>query len=85
MKMGGKERKGKERKTWERKEKADCSSDIGPAMAMNLLFFISFSKLTLSLMVVNAPAPLLLLAVTIALLAPTRATSEAEIRWFNFW
>ena len=82
--MGG-NWEGKERRTWERKEKADCSSEIGPAMAMNLLFFISFSKLTLSLIVVNAPALLLLLAVTIALFAPTRPTSEAEIRWFNFW
>ena len=34
---------------------ADFSSEMGPAMAMNLLFLISFSKVTLSLMVVKAP------------------------------
>lgn len=41
-------------------------------MAMNLLFLISFSNLTLSLIVVYAPPLLLLLAavVTMALLAP---------------
>lgn len=38
-----------------RKEKAERSSEIGAAMAMNLLFLISLSKETLSLSVVNAP------------------------------
>ena len=43
--------------TSERKEKAERSSEIGAAMAMNLLFLISLSKETLSLSVVNAPPP----------------------------
>lgn len=48
-----KRRKGEDRiKTWERKERADGSSEMGPAMAMNLLFLISLSNVTLSLMVV---------------------------------
>jgi hypothetical protein len=82
-----KRRKGEDRmKTWERKERADGSSEMGPAMAMNLLFLISLWNVTLSLMVVYAPALLLLLLpVTMALLAPERAKSEAEIRWFSFW
>ena len=84
--IGGKGEKGEDRmKTWERKEKADGSSEMGPAIAMNLLFLISLSNVTLSLMVVYAPALLLLLPVTMALLAPVRAKSEAEIWWFSFW
>lgn len=43
--------------TSERKEKAERSSEIGAAMAMNLDFLISLSKETLSLSVVNAPPP----------------------------
>jgi hypothetical protein len=85
--IGGKGEKGEDRmKTWERKEKADGSSEMGPAIAMNLLFLISLSNVTLSLMVVYAPALLLLLLpVTMALLAPAMAKSEAEIWWFSFW
>lgn len=41
--------------TSDRKEREDRSSETGPAMAMNLLFLISFSNATLSLRVVNAP------------------------------
>lgn len=78
-------------RTRERKERAERSSEMGPAMAMNLLFLISLSNVTLSLMVVYAPAPalpllrLLLPLATMALLAPARAMSEVEKRWFNFW
>lgn len=51
---------------------------MGPAMAMNLLFLISFSNVTLSLRVVNAPEEELeLLAVTIGLL-PAAITSREE-------
>lgn len=52
--------------TSERKEKADSSSEMGAAMAMNLLFFISFSKLTLSAMLLYSPWLVLLLAVMVA-------------------
>lgn len=53
---------------------------MGPAMAMNLLFLISFSNVTLSLRVVNAPEEELeLLAVTIGLLpAAIRSREEEE-------
>lgn len=63
--------------TSERKVKAERSSETGPAIAMNLLFLISFSNVILSFRDVNSLPPRLLLgleeeglllAVTIALL-----------------
>nr|AFK37415.1 unknown [Lotus japonicus] len=48
---------------------ADLSSKMGPAMAMNLLFLISFSKETRSWIVVNAPELLVLAIVTFLALA----------------
>jgi len=56
---------------------ADLSSETEPAMAMNLLFFISFSKVTLSLIVVNAPELLLLLLVLAMVVNLAMAKSEA--------
>lgn len=60
---------------------------MGPAMAMNLLFLISFSNVTVSLIVVKAPALLLLLLpeVTIVLLQRLKRNSEGEMRLFSFW
>ena len=64
--------------TWERKDMADFSSEMGPAMAMNLLFLISFSKVTLSWIVLNAaPEELLVLAMVVFLLALAVAKIEA--------
>lgn len=61
--------------------------EMGPAMAMNLLFLISFSNVTVSLIVVKAPALLLLLLpeVTIVLLQRLKRNSEGEMRLFSFW
>lgn len=55
---------------------ADCSSGMGPAMAMNLLFLISFSKMTLSLIVVKAPE-LLRLALVMVMFFLAVAKREA--------
>lgn len=56
---------------------ADLSSETEPAMAMNLLFLMSFSKVTLSLIVVNAPELLLLLLVLAMVVNLAMAKSEA--------
>lgn len=65
-------------KTWERKDMADFSSEMGPAMAMNLLFLISFSKVTLSWIVVKAPElELRLVLVMVMFLALAKAKREA--------
>lgn len=52
-----KKKKGVLELTSARKEKAERSSEIGAAMAMNLLFLISLSNVTLSFSVVKAPPP----------------------------
>lgn len=56
---------------------ADLSSETEPAMAMNLLFLMSFSKVILSLIVVNAPELLLLLLVLAMVVNFAMAKSEA--------
>lgn len=80
--------------TSERKEKAERSSEIDPAIAMNLLFLISLSHVTLSLRVVNAPPPELLPGVEeeevvtidslllLKVLGRRYMKTEEEMRWW---
>ncbi|MCI82107.1 hypothetical protein A2U01_0103381 [Trifolium medium] len=56
---------------------ADLSSETEPAMAMNLLFLMSFSKVILSLIVMNSPEFLLLLLAIVVVLNLAMAKSEA--------